>query len=117
MIKCYGQGTKLYFRDKLLLFDEIIILVSLALVILEICGVFEGKSHAYQCSSQVLRGIFRFLRIFLLIRKVSRLRKIKKILKVKTPADKIIRLLIRVKYYFDNMELINDIEWAISCIR
>jgi hypothetical protein len=59
---------KFYFRDKWLLFDAIVILVSLILVIIDIAS---DNGTVFSKISSLLRGIFRFLRIFLLIRKVN----------------------------------------------
>lgn len=60
--------NQLYFRDKWLLFDTLIIVISIVLVVLDIVldfGVAASKI------SGLIRALFRFIRIFLLIRKVG----------------------------------------------
>ena len=68
MIRCYGIGTRKYFKDRWLIWDAFIIVSSIVLVCIDLFGEIENKS--FSNVSKVIRGIFRFLRIILLFRKV-----------------------------------------------
>jgi cAMP-specific phosphodiesterase 4 len=52
----------------MLAFDAIVIIASIALVVLEL---YVDYGRTFSSVSSIVRGIFRFLRIFLLMRKVS----------------------------------------------
>jgi len=58
---------KFYFKDRWLLFDAAVIVCSVVLVFLDIFV----SSKKFSTISKIIRGIFRFLRIFLLFRKVN----------------------------------------------
>lgn len=68
ILNSYSTGIKFYFRDTWLMFDAVVILISLILVIIDIAS---DNGTVFSKISSLLRGIFRFLRIFLLIRKVQ----------------------------------------------
>ena len=69
VIRCYGIGIKKYFKDKWLIWDGFVIVLSIALVFIELYADIENNN--FTNASKVLRGVFRFLRIILLFRKVS----------------------------------------------
>jgi hypothetical protein len=55
-----------YFSDWWSIFDALIIVASIVLIILDL----NLDGAAFTTISKVLRGIFRFLRLFLVFRKV-----------------------------------------------
>lgn len=65
-VKIYAMGLSVYFNDRWMIFDIIIIVFSIVLIIL---GWVLTDSRVNRISS-ILRGIFRFLRLFLVFRKV-----------------------------------------------
>lgn len=58
---------KIYFRDGWLLFDEVVIAISIILVLLDLT---LNYGNIFTIITGSIRGIFRVLRIFLLMRKV-----------------------------------------------
>lgn len=64
----FAYGFKYYFRDRLLLFDALIIVGSIALVIVDLITI--GHDGSFNLISKIIRGVFRFFRIFLMFRKV-----------------------------------------------
>lgn len=66
-----AYGFSFYFRTKLLLFDAIVIIISFVLVIIELAIQDESKNPTLSLIARIVRGVFRFLRIFILFRKVS----------------------------------------------
>lgn len=56
-----------YFKDNWLIFDTIIIILSIVILVLDI--ILNNSS--FTTASKILRGIFRFLRMFLVFRKVN----------------------------------------------
>ena len=72
----YGYGFNTYFRDRWLLFDAIIIVVSALLIIIELI-LYDNLDQTYSNIASVLKGIFRFFRVFLVIRKASTFKKLK----------------------------------------
>jgi len=77
--------------------------ISIVLVIIDIEINF---SSFFKGISSIIRGIFRFLRIFLLIRKMQTMKKIKTSSKVTTPADKILDLLGEIKDMQETEEIL-----------
>jgi cAMP-specific phosphodiesterase 4/calcium/calmodulin-dependent 3',5'-cyclic nucleotide phosphodiesterase len=67
----YSLRLKGYFKDPWLLVDAMVITFSMGFVIYDI---IEANSNAKAISpiTKVIRAIFRFLRLFLLMRKVLR---------------------------------------------
>lgn len=84
-LTAYGQGFKYYFRDVYLIFDAVVIFISIIFVIIDLATDFNDDS--YKVVTSALRGIFRFVRIFLLIRKLNTIKKIKTTGKIKTAAE------------------------------
>lgn len=92
-----------YFKDKWLVFDAVVILLSAALVILDLSVNF---GTLFSSISSILRGIFRFLRIFLLIRKMQTIKKIKTSSNLTTASEKIVDMLTEIKEMFETEEII-----------
>ncbi|EGR31348.1 hypothetical protein IMG5_112180, partial [Ichthyophthirius multifiliis] len=67
LLNSYSSGFVHYFTDKWLLLDFTIIIVSIILVVIDLS---TDSSSQFSSIASIVRGIFRFLRIFLLIRKV-----------------------------------------------
>lgn len=67
ILKVYTLGIKLYFKDKWMIFDAIVIIFSIVLLALDL----ELSNESFKIISKVLRSIFRFLRLFLVFRKIN----------------------------------------------
>lgn len=67
ILKIIAVGLKEYFNDTWLLFDALVIVASVVLLILD----FTLDNSEFSTISKILRGIFRFLRLFLVFRKVD----------------------------------------------
>ena len=78
-------------------------------MILVIIDIEINFSSFFKGISSIIREIFRFLRIFLLIRKMQTMKKIKTSSKVTTPADKILDLLGEIKDMQETEEILLDI--------
>jgi hypothetical protein len=66
LMKIYAYGFLQYFDDNWLRFDGIVIVVSIIMIVLS-----DNLQDAnFTTVSKALRGIFRFLRLFLVFRKV-----------------------------------------------
>jgi len=72
----YGQGFRHYFRDTWLLIDALIIIISLVLIVMELI-FYNNTTSLYSNISSVLKAVFRFFRVFLVIRKATNFKKIK----------------------------------------
>jgi len=72
LCKIFVFGWKNYFKDPWMIFDAIIILISVILLILDL----EMTDSNFKTVSKVLRGIFRFLRLFLVFRKFNQVKRI-----------------------------------------
>lgn len=72
ILKVIAFGMKIYFKDKWHLFDAIVIAASIVLLALDM--KLDNKN--FKTISKILRGIFRFLRLFLVFRKVTEFNKI-----------------------------------------
>jgi hypothetical protein len=66
-LKSFSFGIAHYFKDKWLVFDAIVILLSIAMLILD----WTLQDSNFRTASKVIRGVFRFLRLFLVFRKVT----------------------------------------------
>ncbi|KAL4512042.1 hypothetical protein ABPG72_005044 [Tetrahymena utriculariae] len=113
ILNAYGTGLKNYFRDRWFVLDAIIILLSLALVIIDMTVSFGSK---FTSVASIIRAIFRFLRIFLLLRKLQNFKKINVTSSIKTPSEKVLEILSEFKEYFDDTEIISDIDWSMKMI-
>lgn len=67
ILKSIAFGVKVYFKDYWLVFDAIIIVLSMIMLLLD----FVLKDAQFMTVSKVIRGVFRFLRLFLVFRKVQ----------------------------------------------
>ena len=105
-----------YFRDRWMLFDAFVIAGSIVLVILDL----NISNTQFSSISKILRAIFRFLRIFLLFRKVNHIKKIKVAYSrydLKSPVEKIVEILGSLRDMLNNNKsLIKEIEWCIEVI-
>ncbi|KRX06400.1 hypothetical protein PPERSA_05013 [Pseudocohnilembus persalinus] len=109
----YSQGWKNYFKDGWLVFDAIVIVLSIGFVILDLSVDF---GNSFKTISSSLRGIFRFVRIFLLIRKLTTFKKIKTTGGIKTAAEKIVETLQHLQEQIEVTELLQGIDYAMEMI-
>lgn len=72
LLKVLVFGFKEYFKDSWLVFDAIVIFLSVVLLVLEL--TFDNDN--FSTISKILRSVFRFLRLFLVFRKVNQFKKI-----------------------------------------
>jgi hypothetical protein len=113
---------KLYWKDYWNIFDVIIIIISLIFVILD----WKINNKQLQAFLKI-RGIFRLLRIFILIRKLNTLR-IKRDLQKKrqlrfgidlrTPLERVLEILNTVRDNLDSSEkkVFEDLNFCIKII-
>jgi cAMP-specific phosphodiesterase 4 len=72
LCKIFVFGWKNYFKDPWMIFDALVILISVILLILD----SNMNDSNFKTVSKVLRGIFRFLRLFLVFRKFNQVKRI-----------------------------------------
>ncbi|CAD8064106.1 unnamed protein product [Paramecium sonneborni] len=106
----YAWGIKKYYKDKWLILDTLIILLSLFFVIFELAD--QKTSNVIK----VIQAVFRFLRIFLLIRKAQTFRRLATISTISTPAEKIVRFLAELKEVLEDENMKLDIDYCIDKI-
>lgn len=113
ILSSYAWGIKTYFKDRWLVLDAIIICLSVVFVLIEL-SVQMSKIAGNIIS--IAQAIFRFLRIFLLIRKAQTFKKFKTSA-VKTPAEKIIDFLYELKEIVDDdIDTLLDLDYCIDKI-
>ncbi|EGR33678.1 hypothetical protein IMG5_045930 [Ichthyophthirius multifiliis] len=112
ILNSYSSGLKHYFSNKSLFLDFLIIIISIILVIIDI----STSNNSFSSVATIIRGIFRFLRIFLLIRKFQTFKKIKVSSTINTPAERILEIMSEFKEYFDSINIIQDIQWTMDII-
>jgi len=100
ILKIVAFTVKEYFKDKWLVFDAIVIVISIVLV----CTDMAVDNESFSSISKVIRGIFRFLRLFLVFRKLNQFKKIQSSISrynVKTPVEKILEIINNLKENLD----------------
>lgn len=70
-LSSFGQGVKIYFRDKWLVCDLFIIILSIILVILDLSTDLQFTISKIL---GLVRAFFRFMRVFLVVRKISNMK-------------------------------------------
>ncbi|KAM3146398.1 hypothetical protein pb186bvf_001367 [Paramecium bursaria] len=111
VIAYFTQIKQKYYSDKWMILDTLIILLSLFFVIFTI--ITEGLKNNV---IKIFQIIFRFLRIFLLIRKAQTFKKIDSLGALATPAEKITRFLSDLKDLTDSTTTRLDIEYCVDKI-
>lgn len=114
-LKIVAVGVREYFRDSWLLFDAIVIIASVVLLALD----FTLENDSFSTISKILRGIFRFLRLFLVFRKVNQFKKIAithSRFANKTPVEAILEIMNKLKENVDDPKYMQDIDYAIEMI-
>lgn len=123
-LKVYSIGASKYFSDRLLIFDLIVIVLSIGLII--ITWVYQDERVLKVAN--ILRTIFRFLRLFLVFRKVpnkvaleqfSQVRRFTTTqprYQVKAPVEKILTILQDIQKGFEDQEIIEQLKWTINKI-
>ncbi|CAK76020.1 unnamed protein product (macronuclear) [Paramecium tetraurelia] len=106
----YAWGVMKYYKDKWLILDTLIILLSLFFVIFELAD--QKTSNVVK----VIQAVFRFLRIFLLIRKAQTFRRLSTMSTISTPAEKIVRFLSELKEVIELESMKLDIDYCIDKI-
>jgi len=116
--KCFVFGFKSYFSDCWNLVDAIIILLTFALVIVDI----EIEDSSIEGLSRI-RAVFRLFRIFVLMRKANEVSRISrnssfktKGIDVRAPVEKILGMLDHIKATTKDKEFKNEVQWAITMI-
>lgn len=95
------------------LFDSVVIVASIVLAIFDIVL----SDERFSTISRVLRGILRFMRIFLLFRKVNQFKKkISTSKSLKTPFEAVLEILSGVKTTISEKKFITDVDWCIDII-
>lgn len=92
--------------------DAVIIALSVVFVVIELATSNRVGGNIIS----ILQAIFRFFRIFLLIRKAQTFKKIKNVSSIKTPAEKIIEFLLELKELTEDVETQLDLEYCIEKI-
>ncbi|CAD8117077.1 unnamed protein product [Paramecium sonneborni] len=108
-------GLISYFSDLWAIFDALIIIASIVLIILDL--ILEGD--AFTTISKVLRGIFRFLRLFLVFRKFNQVKKINNAgarYVVRSPVEKVIEIMRDLADQFEDPDIIKQLNWGITHI-
>ena len=91
------------------------IIASLVLVVVDI--TIDNKT--FSSISKILRVVFRFLRLFLLFRKVTQFKNIRKFYShfdVKSPVEKCLEILMDARKEIDDNLMLKDIEWCMEMI-
>lgn len=94
--------------------DAVIVLITFALVIVDICvpGQIKGLSQ--------VRGLFRLFRIFLLYRKATTFTKVTRKgiqtsgVNIKSPVEKVLDLLETLKQFTKDKETLKEIAWCVN---
>ncbi|CAD8199035.1 unnamed protein product [Paramecium pentaurelia] len=114
-IRCYQNGFIIYFSDCWSFFDALIIVASIILIILDL----NLQGDAFTTISKVLRGIFRFLRLFLVFRKYNQVKKINNAgsrYTVRSPVEKVIEIMRDLADQFEDPDIIKQLNWGITHI-
>ncbi|CAD8190497.1 unnamed protein product [Paramecium pentaurelia] len=114
-IRSYTNGFIVYFSDCWSFFDALIIIASIVLIILDL----NLQGDAFITISKVLRGIFRFLRLFLVFRKYNQVKKINNSgsrYTVRSPVEKVIEIMRDLSDQFEDPEIIKQLNWGITHI-
>lgn len=77
------------------------------------------ENKTFSSISKVFRVVFRFLRLFLLFRKVSQFKNINRFYShfdVKSPVEKCLEILIDARKEIDDNLMLKDIEWCMEMI-
>ncbi|CAK87723.1 unnamed protein product (macronuclear) [Paramecium tetraurelia] len=114
-IRCITVGFITYFSDLWSVFDALIIIASIVLIILDL----NLEGDAFTTISKVLRGIFRFLRLFLVFRKFNQVKKINNAgarYVVRSPVEKVIEIMRDLVDQFEDPEIIKQLNWGITHI-
>ncbi len=113
---------KVYFEDYWNIFDFIIIILSIAFVLLDMLTTNSILSAVLK-----IRGIFRLLRIFLLMRKLNTLRVKKDMSKrqltnngydIRSPLERVLEILnnMRDQVDIDEIKIIRDLNYCVNII-
>ena len=67
-LKSYSFGLKVYFKEKIYILDAVVIVASIILIGVE--EVIITDNAIFKAISKMIRIVFRFLRLFLVYRKL-----------------------------------------------
>ncbi|KAL4457029.1 hypothetical protein ABPG74_014667 [Tetrahymena malaccensis] len=114
LLKCYAYGIKVYFKQRVNIIDAVVISLSLILVLTD---QFITQSSA-KIISKFFRIFFRFLRLFIILRKMKNTNK--KALEYKfgdkTPIEKILAIIDNLKQLVTDEHYYRELEWASQMI-
>eukprot|EP00825_Cyclidium_porcatum_P049592 TRINITY_DN8606_c0_g1_i4.p1 TRINITY_DN8606_c0_g1~~TRINITY_DN8606_c0_g1_i4.p1 ORF type:complete len:344 (+),score=54.80 TRINITY_DN8606_c0_g1_i4:161-1192(+) len=115
VLKVIAFGFKNFIKDRWQLFDALVI--SISIIILALDMNLENKS--FKTISKVVRGIFRFLRLFLVFRKITQFQKISNTgskYKVQSPIEKILEIFKCLKENLDDSVYIAKMDWCTEIV-
>ncbi|KAM3143121.1 hypothetical protein pb186bvf_004707 [Paramecium bursaria] len=114
-LRIYALTPTVYYSDHWNKFDTLIILISMAMIILD----FTINDSNFSTASKILRGIFRFLRLFLVFRKFNQVKKISNIntrYNVRSPIEKVLEILRDLLEQFEDPDIVKEIKYSIEQI-
>ncbi|EGR33942.1 hypothetical protein IMG5_030060 [Ichthyophthirius multifiliis] len=110
LINIYVYSFKIYFSDLMYVLDFIIIIFSIIMLIIDIILLNQN----FKKITKILRGIFRFLRLFLIFRKNKKNKKIHS--QIKAPIEDVLEILKNSKQNIEDENIKQKINWCIKTI-
>ena len=83
-------------------------------IILAVLDIKDVGGDQFGTISKVIRGIFRFLRIFIILRKVNQFKYIKRIYSkndIKTPIEMVLETVEKLKESIEDEKFLDELEW------
>lgn len=114
-LKAFAFGPRQYFSDTWYIFDAIVIVLSIVLIVLE----WVLTDARFKTVAKVLRGVFRFLRLFLVLRKFNQVKRISTEggrYQVRVPVEKVLEVLGRLQDQWDDPTIVRELKWSIEKI-
>ncbi|EAR99060.2 3'5'-cyclic nucleotide phosphodiesterase family protein (macronuclear) [Tetrahymena thermophila SB210] len=110
-LKIYALSASTYFKDKFNIWDAVFIFLSLVLTILDIIIL----DYTFSTITRIARSIFRFVRLFLVFRRVNEIQSIQSLNlegSIKTPVERIMDIFEMLKNYIEDPEMVKQLKWC-----
>jgi cAMP-specific phosphodiesterase 4 len=113
-LKTYSYGFKGYFKDWWYIIDAVVIIVSIAFLLIDLVLKLSNNAY-YKVFSKIVRIMFRFLRLFLVYRKLVETKMVEQTHarnKAKSPIVRIVEIFNNISENLEDQEIISKLKWC-----
>ena len=114
LLNLYVYGIRLYYTSYWNIIDSFIIVNSVILAAVDL----YTESNSFSSISRIVRGVSRFFRIFMLLRKMQQIKSVKAAYRYKhsSQLESVLEILREVKPKLDKAIHVKNLEWVIDVL-